>query len=234
MIKDIIVLIYNLFCIAIWLGVLVLIIMAAVESESFQAWGDTYVEGSKLRIMLQIANAVALIELLFACVGWTRNSAFTVFLQVIGKNATTFLAFPLVPKASESTIFIAKYPIIQIAILMWSSTEPIRYSYNTFQSLKNGLVGHLRYNMFWILYPVGVGAEMCTWWAARCYIVSIEDENERPLTVLMPNKMNVAIRFEWVIYFTLLSYCIGFPQLYSHMIAQHKRFYEKSSKEMTI
>ena len=103
------------------------------------------------------------------------------------------------------------FPIIQLTILMWSSTDPIRYAYYTFTSFKWGLLGHLRYNMFWILYPFGVLCEYCCGWSGIFNVLSIEPESERPLTILMPNKLNVAIRVEYIIATIMIIYLVGFP-----------------------
>lgn len=52
MIKDTVVLLYNLYAIVAWTTILYLLIKAAVDSESFEAWGDTYEEDSYLRTIV--------------------------------------------------------------------------------------------------------------------------------------------------------------------------------------
>ena len=58
----------------------------------------------------------------------------------------------------------------------------------------------------------------------------IEDETERPYTILMPNKLNFIVRLEWLIYMLLAIYVYGFPHLYLHMIGQRKKYYAKKDQ----
>ena len=75
---EIIVAIYNLFQLAAWTAVLVFIILAAKNAESFEAWGDSY-EGW-FKLTLEIAQGTTVFDIIFAMSGWTRNNAFAVLL----------------------------------------------------------------------------------------------------------------------------------------------------------
>ena len=50
MLSKIIVTAYNLFAIAVWTAVLVLTLLAAYRASTWQEFGDSYAEGSWLRL----------------------------------------------------------------------------------------------------------------------------------------------------------------------------------------
>ena len=137
------------------------------------------------------------------------------------------MVFPNVPRPDTTNL--ANYYIIQVCVGAWAQAEVIRFIFYSFKDLQQGIVGHCRYNFFLLMYPVGVGAELLCMWAAKEAIGSIEPASARPLTVLMPNAWNFQFRFEWSVYMCYTAYLFGFPQLYSYMLAQRKRFYSKIS-----
>ena len=68
------------------------------------------------------------------------------------------------------------------------------------------------------MYPIGVGAELVCMWAAKQAITAVEPETQRSLTYLMPNAINIEIRFEWTVWLQYFLYSFGFPSLYMYMI----------------
>ena len=52
-------------------------------------------------------------------------------------------------------------------LVAWAQSEIIRFTYYSFPSLQNGIIGHLRYNLFVVMYPLGVGAELLVMWSAK-------------------------------------------------------------------
>ena len=102
-------------------------------------------------------------------------------------------------------------------MVSWAQAEIIRFTFYTFRSLKD-LIGHLRYNLFLVFYPLGVGSELvCVWDAFRR--VDKMPEAEQPWTVLLPNAVNFEFKFSWAIYSIYAIYSVGFPILYSYMLA---------------
>ena len=89
---DIIVAGYNLFQIVAWTAVLVFIIMSAVNAESFMAWSDSY-EGW-LKLSLEIAQGMTILDILFTSLGWTPNAFLGVFLQTVGRLYVVFMICP--------------------------------------------------------------------------------------------------------------------------------------------
>ena len=108
----------------------------------------------------------------------------------------------------------------------WAQAEVIRFTFYSFKELQS-FIGHFRYNLFLVMYPAGVFAELLCMWAARTAIIQIEPESARPWTMLMPNAWNWHFRFEWSVYLTYVVYSFGFPQLYTYMLRQRSRFYGK-------
>ena len=80
--------------------------------------------------------------------------------------------------------------------------------------------------MFWFIYPFGTTLEMSCFYLAVRNVLSIEPETERPFTILMPNKLNFELKYQWIVYFMTTAFLFGFPWLYTHMISQHKKFYK--------
>ena len=79
--------------------------------------------------------------------------------------------------------------------------------------------------MFWVFYPLGTGVEMICFVLAARYVLSIEPESERPYTILMPNKLNFELKYQWLIYFMFVAFIICFPYMYIYLIRQRKKFY---------
>ena len=144
-----------------------------------------------------------------------------------GKIFTVFLVFPVVPKASEADTWLGQQALIPIILICWSVTEPLRYAFYTFKGAQNGLLGDLRYNMFWVIYPLGTTLELCCFYLGVRNVLAIEPESERPFTILMPNKLNFELKYQWMVYFMFVAFALGFPTLYIHLVKQRKNFYQR-------
>lgn len=120
---------------------------------------------------------------------------------------------------NEQNWSVAKeYPILPTCVLAWAITEVFRFSYYTFTSLQEGFLGHVRYNLFIVLYPLGVTAELLCMWSARHAVLTL-NEQERPFSTIMPNTVNFEWKYEWMAPLMYLIYIIFFPQLYFYMLA---------------
>ena len=110
-------------------------------------------------------------------------------------------------KANEWCIFMAAIP--------WCLTEAIRFPFYEFQMLRPYL-GHLRYNLFIVLYPVGVTGELLCCYKAW---LAIKDLDEKPFSITMPNQINFGFSFDqFLCYCVPLIYLACFPGLYMHMV----------------
>ena len=165
--------------------------------------------------------------------GWTPNSPATVIPQIISRLYVLWVIFPNVPRQIDTSVAVSQYPIIQICCMTWAATEVVRFTYYTFEQVQRGFVGDLRYNMFIVCYPLGVGAELLCMWAARCAVLQIEDPSQRPFTMVMPNKWNFEFSLEYSVYLMYFIYSFGFPQLYMYMISQRAKFYKRRREELS-
>lgn len=113
---------------------------------------------------------------------------------------------------------------IFMVALPWAITECIRYPFYQFKSLQS-ILGHLRYNLFIVLYPIGVAGELLCCY--QLYLISNSlARKAKPYTIDMPNSINVAFDFEFAVTYILpVIYAFGFPPLYMYMLAQRKKFY---------
>ena len=84
-------------------------------------------------------------------------------MQVASRLVVVWLVVDLFPDAT------APSPFYSSMLLAWSTSEVIRYSYFVL-NLGYGVpdfVTWLRYNAFFVLYPVGIGSEMVMVWKAK-------------------------------------------------------------------
>lgn len=111
-------------------------------------------------------------------------------------------------------------PGLPLALLAWSITEIIRYSYYTLNIINSVpyILIWLRYTTFIILYPIGVTGELlCFYWAQdyakKTGVWSIE----------LPNKYNDTFSYYYFLWIVMLLYIPLFPQMYLHMFAQRRK-----------
>lgn len=100
-------------------------------------------------------------------------------------------------------------------LLAWSITEIIRYSYfavNLTYGKVPGFMTWLRYNTFFVLYPLGISSE--------CWLVY--------QAIGPAGSLNKA--WEWVLKLVLFVYVPGAYVLYTHMMAQRRKVL-RGSKE---
>jgi very-long-chain (3R)-3-hydroxyacyl-CoA dehydratase len=124
----------------------------------------------------------------------------TTLMQVASR---LLLVWPIVNQHSAATAYT---PFYASMLLAWSVTEVIRYSYFVF-NLSGGSVPAwltwLRYNTFYVLYPLGIGSECSLVWKASGIVV--EDWQR------------------YVLWAILGAYVPGAWVLYGHMIGQRRK-----------
>ena len=121
---------------------------------------------------------------MFSVVGVTKNNPMSVIPQIASRLVILWGAFPHVEPGH--------FAVFQ-ACLMWSWVETVRFSYYMLKMLgydSHGnmmqiIIGHLRYNSFWIAYPVGITGELFSVWNAVSVMRKM-DPKDRP-GVQMPN-----------------------------------------------
>ncbi|KAK9475173.1 tyrosine phosphatase-like protein [Dipodascopsis tothii] len=103
----------------------------------------------------------ALLEVVHAAVGLVRSPLATTAIQVASRILLVWGVVYLFPLAGKS-------PAYTSMILAWSVTEIVRYAYYAF-NLRGSVprtLTWLRYNTFYVLYPIGVASEMLVMIAA--------------------------------------------------------------------
>lgn len=90
--------------------------------------------------------------------GLTNNSIFAVFPQIASRVLIVYTTFPYIKEGSVA---------ITLTVFMWCTIELIRYPFYTVKSLDSlkdssisRFYGHLRYNAFIVVYPLGTTGEM--------------------------------------------------------------------------
>ncbi|KAL3453903.1 protein-tyrosine phosphatase-like protein [Aspergillus insuetus] len=134
----------------------------------------------------------------------TRSPIFTTFTQIFARSVQVWAinyGFP------EVTAFSAAYPAMLFA---WSTADVVRYLY--FSVLLAGdpvprALKWLRYSLFLVLYPIGIGSE---WWLM--YRATTATTN---------------LLIGGIFYFFLGLYAPGSVMMYSYMVRQRRKTLSK-------
>lgn len=135
-------------------------------------------------------------------IGIVRAPLFTTLMQVASRFLLVWgIAFNFPIHTSRS-------PAYSTMLLAWSITEIIRYSYfavNLTRGKVPGFMTWLRYNTFFVLYPLGISSE--------CWLIY--------RAIGPASSLNKA--WEWVLKLILFVYVPGAYVLYTHMMAQRRK-----------
>jgi very-long-chain (3R)-3-hydroxyacyl-CoA dehydratase len=125
---------------------------------------------------------------------------------------------------------VATSPAYSSMLLAWSMTEVVRYTYFVFALRGGGVPGvlqWLRYNLFYVLYPLGISSEC---WQILKAIKPASQEDERfgyalwaVLAIYVPGESatpNFSVQARRVCGLTLVA---GSYILYTHMMAQRRK-----------
>ncbi|MCJ1317735.1 hypothetical protein MMC15_003062 [Xylographa vitiligo] len=112
-------------------------------------------------------QTLAVLEILHSAFRIVRSPLLTTTIQVSSRLLLVWGIVDAYPAASGPS------PFYGSMLLAWAVTEVIRYSYFA-AALRGGGGGEvppwltwLRYNTFYVLYPLGIGSEMACVWLAR-------------------------------------------------------------------
>ncbi|GAB7328871.1 hypothetical protein MBLNU13_g00744t2 [Cladosporium sp. NU13] len=198
---------YNLVSAALWLRVfwrVVLILAVGGGWEKVFAESDETVRLTQTAALLEVVHAALAIMLTMSfTLGVVRAPLLTTLMQVASRF---LLVWGIAYKFPEST---AASPAFTTMLLAWSTTEVIRYGYFAY-SLHFGSVPSwltwLRYNTFFVLYPMGISSE--------CWLV---------YSATGPARKQWGQELEWALYAILAIYVPGAYVLYTHMMAQRRK-----------
>ncbi|KAG8573744.1 hypothetical protein GDO81_012528 [Engystomops pustulosus] len=135
----------------------------------------------------------------------------------IGAVATVWLTFYNIAMTAG---YIQNEESVLLFLVVWTVTEITRYSYYTFNLLNilPYFIKWARYNLFIVLYPLGVAGELLTIYAALPYV-----RKTGMYSLRLPNKYNVSFDYYYFLIAVMCFYVPLFPQLYFHMLRQRRK-----------
>ncbi|EMR10322.1 hypothetical protein PNEG_01578 [Pneumocystis murina B123] len=155
----------------------------------------------QLIFLLKYVQTFSVLEIVNACFGITSSPVFTTILQVSSRLLLCWGILNLYPSiVLKTTAFFSM-------IYAWSITEIVRYSYYASNLKKKApsMLLWLRYNLFYILYPLGTSSEILLIWKTLPYI-----DHEKHVYALILKGI-------------LMIYIPGFYIMYKHMIYQRRK-----------
>jgi very-long-chain (3R)-3-hydroxyacyl-CoA dehydratase len=158
-------------------------------------------------------QTLAILEVVHSFLGFVRSPILTTIMQISSRLLLVWGVVWMFPENARTIPYCTM-------VLAWSITEVIRYSYYAVNLSKDGLVPKwlvwLRYNTFYVLYPLGAGSEVIV------TFLSLDDAAEySPLYAL-------------VLKLILLIYIPGFYVMYTHMIKQRRRVFKNIGKRKEV
>ncbi|MCJ1355935.1 MAG: hypothetical protein MMC33_005928 [Icmadophila ericetorum] len=146
---------YNSVSALLWLAILgrVILLLPLVGFENVYGGVGQFVKWTQ---------TLALLEIVHSATGLVRSPLVTTLLQV---SSRLLLVWPIVDRYPTAT---APSPLYSSMLIAWSVTEVIRYSYFALnlQGQVPQFISWLRYNTFYILYPLGIASEVGLIWKA--------------------------------------------------------------------
>ena len=184
------------------------------------------------REALEIAQGLQIIDIVYSALGVTNNSLGQVAPQILSRLAVLWYVLPYVSHGN---------PAVFMATLCWSITEVVRFTFYSLKTLdidistnlQASIVGHLRYNSFIILYPVGVTGELLCFYSCWLYCIKRrEAAMSVPLTLKLPNAYNFAFDYPWFISRLVpFVYSLALPMNYMTLLAQRSKYFAGVKKE---
>ncbi|ORE09777.1 PTPLA-domain-containing protein [Rhizopus microsporus var. microsporus] len=177
-------------------------ILYLTVSELYQKQGDYQGVFDLVWPSLSYVQTAALFEVLHSVLGFVRAPIMTTLMQVASRLFLVWGVNYFVPEIHTHWSF-------STMVIAWSIAECTRYAFYIFHLSGGGVPGLIswaRYNFFLVLYPLGVFSEMMMVYQALPYAKAIHP----------------------AYYFGLIAvaliYIPGFPVLFSHMLAQRRKY----------
>ncbi|OAL37062.1 hypothetical protein AYO20_03539 [Fonsecaea nubica] len=212
---------YNTVCLALWS---VITLRAVFLIPTLFALGKPQGLLDALFPLLKWTQTIALLEILHATVGLVRASPLTTAMQVASRILVVWVVLNLFPQIVATTNSYGKSvpgsttgPIAFAGILLaWGTTEVIRYGFFVWKAAISEMVPTgltwLRYNTFFVLYPIGISSE--------CLLMYL---------ALKPAAKQ-GLRIDLLLKAVLLIYVPGSYILYTHMMAQRRKVMKGKGK----
>lgn len=180
---------------------------------------------SVVEIPLKLFQTFAIMEIVHSIVGLVPSPIFTTVMQVWSRLFVVWFIIDLENRGvhyTESQSF-----FIATVLIAWSITEIVRYNFYAFNlyGICPYILTWLRYTLFLVLYPMGVGSEL----ALIYFRLGYYREN-RPFSLELPNKLNWSFDSYIFVWLMILGYVPGFPQLFGYMLRQRKKVLNPETK----
>ncbi|CAN6673660.1 very-long-chain (3R)-3-hydroxyacyl-CoA dehydratase Phs1p [Trichomonascus vanleenenianus] len=169
--------------------------------------GPKFVAGGMAEFTRNVQTA-ALLEAVHSALGLVKSPIVTTVMQIASR---LLLVWGVVDRFPE----VAQSPIYSTMVFAWSVTEVIRYSYYALNLARGSVpkaIVWLRYNAFFVLYPLGAGSEVLL-----AYFALDDAQAFDP-------------RYALFLKAVLLIYIPGFYVMYTHMIKQRRRVMKNLGK----
>ncbi|KAH6989604.1 tyrosine phosphatase-like protein [Ilyonectria sp. MPI-CAGE-AT-0026] len=180
--------------------------------RTIQLWssGGNAAVWDELHVFARWTETCTVIEIIHAAIGLVRASPATTALQVAGRNTIVWAITRNYPDVAAREWAYANM------LVTWNAADVVRYTYFAVEkgtgSVPSSLLW-LRYNMFIILYPIGILSE-----AWLVYKVIAPSQARNPV-------------YQYLLWFGLAIYIPAFYILYGHMLSQRKKSSKKSIKK---
>ncbi|KAL8835631.1 MAG: hypothetical protein Q9170_003248 [Blastenia crenularia] len=182
---------YNSVCALLWFSILgrVVLLVPITGLESVYGGAGDFVKWTQ---------TVAILEMIHSAFGLVRSPLLTTSMQIASRLLLVWGVVDQFPAETSTS------PFYSSMLLAWSATEVVRYSYFVF-NLRGSVPSFLtwlRYNMFYILYPVGITSEAVLVWKAT---------------------QSTGEPWKWIGWGLLALYVPGSYVLYTYMIGQRRK-----------
>jgi len=184
---------YNAVSAVLWAGVLgrtILLLPLVGPTHVHEALGD----------YTKWVQTLAVLEIVHIVLGLLRSSLPTTVLQVASRLLLVWGVCDRYAAPQQSNAYTSM-------LVAWSITEVCRYTYYVvnLSGGSGGVLNWLRYNTFFILYPLGAGSEA---WCIFRALPEVYAKNET---------------YYWVLVALLATYAPGLYNQYTHMIRQRRK-----------
>jgi len=206
---------YNLLQVFGWIYIFLLATMHFLRGNSY----DTLY--NSVHSALKLFQTLAVFEIFHCMLGLVRSPVMVTTQQVFSR---LFLVWGIC--AGSSNVVQGDWAFAMM-LTAWTVTEIVRYLYYALNlyDVVPAVLTWCRYTFFFVLYPMGVSGELLTCWHALP-----ELQESGVLSLIMPNRVNMAIEYSYIVAFIMLLYLPGFPPLYLYMIEQRKKILGRLKK----
>ncbi|KAK4119526.1 PTPLA-domain-containing protein [Parathielavia appendiculata] len=182
-----------------------------IIARTVHLWGalGTPAVWGELHVLARWAETITAVEVIHAAAGLVRAAPATAALQVAGRNTIVWAITRNYPDVAAREW---AYPCM---LIVWNAADILRYTYYVVDGGSGQaprFLSWLRYNMFIVLYPVGILSEM---WLVH--------------QVIQPSKARSST-YQYLLWLGLLIYVPAFYILYGHMLSQRSKAGRKPAK----